>query len=406
MKLDAPLWAVLMSYSVSFMVWFYVIFLIIVYGFRNVFGGIFLALSFGLAMRYKYYAAISEITFSIGLAGLLIGWLTRPAAYKIEKKAIWKHWLVTLLILIPLYVSHPLIIVPLLVVLGFDILYNNRWKDFQNWGIIIFLLGIYALKFYQVQGDTYEAGRMSLLDTSKVISIFTNLNDYKVTEILLWYFDKEYTFPFVVFLVLVLAITIKGKVLSGFYLLGATTCWLCLNILTYSYLKDHMLIMIDGYLAIFGMLWAIPIYFYLLHSKQKLFSFILVGSLIIFSLHRIYDKHKFYNDRLALIQETLDRHVTSESRKLLVPMEKFSWEVMWYPYEIPHESLMLSSLDGPENGATIFVDYDFNLVHEYQADTTVFYHFQLKTPVVHLPSKYFSLPKQPYQLITDVAWKE
>ena len=63
----------------------------------------------------------------------------------------------------------------------------------------------------------------------------------------------------------------------------------------------------------------------------------------IFSLHRIYDKHKFFAQRLDKIQQTLDSHVTDEQRKFIVPPSQINWEGMGYPYEMPQQYFHLQN---------------------------------------------------------------
>jgi hypothetical protein len=401
MEWELPLKSVLISYSVSFTIWFYLIFLLIAHGFRNVEGGLLMALAFGLTMRYKYYAAISEIVFAIALAALLLAWLTRPAASKPDRNP-WVHWGVAVLLTGFMFISHPIIIIPVLVFLGYDILYNRKWKDWPNWAFILFLVGAYSIKFLATRSDPYEAGRMDVLGNAK--NILLNFREQKIFEILVWYFDTEYAFPFTVFLVVVGITFYQRKYLAALFILAVSLAWFVLNLITYAYLKDKILIMLDGYLALFGLIWATPMFFLLRSQKFKLPAAIVLSALIIFSLHRIYNKHHYFKQRLGYIEQTLDRYVTDEDRKFIVPPNLFDWDRMWYPYEIPHESLMLSALQGPEHAATLFVNIEYRPLEELQQDSTVFLQFSNPIPIKKLPQQYFQLPNKTYTVIEEVDW--
>lgn len=400
-ELGLSLKGVLISYSASFTLWFYLIFLLIAHGFRNAEGGLFMALAFGLTMRYKYYAAISELVFAIALAALLLSWLTRPGARK-PGLNLRMHWGVAVLLAAMMFVSHPIIILPVLVFLGYDIIYHKKWKDWPNWGVVLLLIGAYTLKYLAIKKDPYEAKRLDIFQN--VSDVLLNFRELKIYEILLWYFDTEYTFPFVVFLVVVSIVFYQRKYLAGTFILLASLAWFVLNLITYAYLEDKILIMLDGYLALFGLIWATPIYFLLKSQKFKLPASIVLSVLVIFSLHRIYNKHTFFKQRLDNIQQTLDRYVTDEERKFIVLPENFNWESMWYPYELPHESLMLSAIKGPEHAATIFVNYEYRPLEGFLQDSAHFLQFNSPVPKVWLPHQYFQLPNNHYKVIEEVAW--
>ena len=364
-----------------------------------------MAFSYGLAMRYKYYAAISEITFSIAWMALLVGWLTRPAARMPDSNR-WVHWGVAALMLIPLYISHPIIVIPLLVFLGFDILYNNKWKDWQNWGFTAFLLLVYVIKFFSVQKDPYEASRMEVIGTNKITEILVSMNDFYVYHIIKRYFDTEYTFPFVVFLLVVGFLFYKGKYLAAIFILLANAAWLVLNLNIYSYLKNDVFIMIDGYLALMAIIWATPMFFTLFRTRFRTAGLLLIVSLTLFSLHRIYKKHVFFTERLALVEEALDNNVTEEDRKFIIDHKYFGWEKMWYPYGLPHESLLISSLKGPDRTAIFYVNYDYRPLEPMLEVTDSFHQYHETVSIDRLPKKYFQLPKNKYKVTENVNWNQ
>lgn len=394
---------VLLLFSSSFMVIYYAIFALVTHGFKHPKAGLFIALSYGLCTRYKYYSAISEISISIALAGLLIAWLTRPKVEHHQHKPVL-HWLVAVLLVALLFIAHPIIIIPLLFFIGFDIIYNSKWQDWQTWLFIVFLLLVYYIKFQWVQTDDYEANRASTVSMENLIKVFSNTKERPIFSVIGWYFRTEYIVPFFAFVVALVALgKAKKRLLIGYALLG-TIAWLLLNIVLYAELGGFVLTIVDGYFAIFGMFWATAMYFTFLqpttpYSKWKMAG---LSFLIFFSLQRIYAYHTFYEHRLNVMLETFERH--PDARKLTVEMAQFDWGEMWYPYEIPHESLMFSALANNGKAATIYVN-DFNKQPEDLRKTDVFYHFDTYFPISNLPSQYFDLPDSTtYKPILDPAW--
>ncbi|MCP4021048.1 MAG: hypothetical protein GY729_04335 [Desulfobacteraceae bacterium] len=113
LKLGCSLKTFLVLYSISLILLHYVIYNILVYGFKNTAAGIFLALSLVLAMRYKFYAGIAEVTASIGLLALFIGWVTKEKDQFPSLKK-WQDSLIALLLIGILTTGHPAIAMPLL----------------------------------------------------------------------------------------------------------------------------------------------------------------------------------------------------------------------------------------------------------------------------------------------------
>ncbi|MDX1667018.1 MAG: hypothetical protein R3350_07310, partial [Saprospiraceae bacterium] len=291
------------------------------------------------------------------------------------------------------------------VFLGYDILYNQKWTDWANWGFIAGLIGLYAHRLTAARESEYESGRMEVL--YQAVDVLSFPENYYVYDIVAKYFKTEYAFAFGAFLLLAgYQLLVRHKIWATLFILAATIGWVALNLVTYSYLKSDILIMIDGYLALLGFIWATPALFFLERAKFRSFSLGLLGALLLFSLYRIYDAHHFYAQRHVYIEDTLERHVTSEKRKFIVPGDHFEWEKMWYPYEIPHESLFLSSLKGPEHSATIFVNYEYRDTAQLKQDSSVFLQLYEPVPIDRHDGRYFQLPKNEYEIIEEVAWEE
>lgn len=406
MRNGGSLQAFLQAYSVAFGAWFYLLYLLVVYGFKNVTGGVFYALAMGLAIRYKYYAAISEITFSLAIGAVLVAWLTSSYRPKQGEVKPW-FWSVALLITVVLSGTHPVIIAPLLAFFAIDMVYNNRWKEVWNWGFIAFLLLFYAYTFTQLAENEYESTRIGVL--SQLGEVLKAPDDYVVWHIIKRYWRVEYTLPIILIGLMTLAMFYAKHWWSASLFVLANIAWLLVNLGTYSYLNSHIYIMIDGYLALFGLIWAIPILFFVLRSEQRLIAVVLSAGLLLFSGTRIYNRHDFFTDRLSMLEETIAHYEAQELRKVRIQLDHFNWHKMWYPYSVPHETLILSALKGKEKTMSIYVNYD-NHDEDFFIDGNKhaqdFLQYDHGNPVNWLPKQYFDLPKGEYVLKTWVAWEQ
>ncbi len=395
-----PLPSVFSSFSVSFYIWFYLFFILISHGFRSISGGTLLVFALCLGMRYKFFAAISEITFAIAIAALLIAWLAnRPARWQLGPI----DFLIVGLCLLGLFGAHLAVFVPIAAFLIFQRLYEWDWMNWKQWVMPMLIFGVLALKFFFVQGDSYESDKMSaLFDPNLIKDLYENPGDYFIYTALKSYLIREYLPLLIAFLGSVVWLFSKGKTGAGILILLTAMAWLGSIILTYSYLRGPVYIMLDGYLAVFGLIAGIPFYYFLKENRQTTWAIAAVG-LIVFSTIRMVEKRHFYRQRLTHIQGTFALH--PEETKLLVPQSLFEWDVMWYPYEIPHESLMLTALDGPETCKTIFINIDAVQDADW-LESSGFLQFNGALDIHALNrSPYFELAPQPYIRVDTVSWK-
>ncbi|MEL7020499.1 MAG: hypothetical protein AAGK47_02710, partial [Bacteroidota bacterium] len=124
-ELEAPLATVLRAYSVSFCVLYYLLFLTAVYLFRNPAGGLFIALTLLLTMRYKFWMSVSETPSSLAFAALLIAWLSTDKSQFPRLKG-WQDWMISCGLILLVALGHPLVALPIGVYYVFDFLYGKQ----------------------------------------------------------------------------------------------------------------------------------------------------------------------------------------------------------------------------------------------------------------------------------------
>ena len=399
-KSGASLKIVMVSYSAIFGIWFYLLFLICTYLFKNIRGGLLLLLALVLTMRYKFYAGHTEITFAIAVATTLYCWISAE-----RQKIRWQNqWISTIIVILFscwLYIIHPIIIVPLFVMLIYNVLEKNRWFDYWNWAHIGIILFSFYMRFKYVMDDGYESNKVNLIqDFSKV---FGKTEDYYVFQILQDYGAIHFNIALLVFALSIGVIITHQKYLQALYFIAASIGIVILVALSHSYLRSDLYIMIDGYLGMLGMVWGLAITKALSLTAKSSKVLALLGFMLIVCFGQIYTKHEFFAERHRLQKELMRTHIQNGNHKTLVKLDRFNWEKLWYPYEFPHETIMLSALDDQMENASIFVDYDGKEVEEYlEKDYTMLAFYQN----VGLNPRFFRLPKQKYIRVDDVPWKD
>lgn len=394
---------VLRAFSASFYIWFYAFYILIVHGFRNVLGGLLLVGTLCLAMRYKFYAAISELTFGLVIATILVSWLSRKPKQLAVKPL---DFLVVGLCLAALFGAHIVPIYPIMTFLVFQRLYEGTWREPRHWIMPGFIVLVFALKFLMVQGDSYESDRLSdLLQPGSLVGLFTNWRDHFIFQAIFEYFTREYWLVSLLFVGVLVWLFRSGKWLAGLFIAGASLGWLLVNIITYSDLGGPLYIMLDGYLAVFGLIWGVPFFFFLRDNPRIVYAWVGVG-LIVFSSWRMVRTRHFYAKRLEYIQETLAMYPGKDQQKIIVPREHFHWDRMWFPYEVAHESLMLTALEDPDRTRTIYVDIDAPEGAEFlQSEGFIQFHGAHHINAIN-QSRFFNLPEGTYITVDSVAWMD
>ncbi|MEL6944822.1 MAG: hypothetical protein AAFO82_19365, partial [Bacteroidota bacterium] len=156
---------------------------------------------------------------------------------------------------------------------------------------------------------------------------------------------------------------------------------------------------IDGYIGLVGLVMAIPIFYVFLKSKHHFLSVLIITTLLIFNLHRIYGTRKFFQKRASYIEGMIELNAQPKQRKLVLKMQDFIWDKFWYPWALPYETLLYSAIEKPENAATIYMA-------EWNEGRDKWKKLQKVLPgdgrkINKFPLKYFNLDENKPVLITE-----
>ncbi|MGH1433349.1 MAG: hypothetical protein ACRBG0_02715 [Lewinella sp.] len=350
-KLGWSLKAVLMAYSAGFILFYYAAYNIIVYLFKNPQAGLFLALSLGLSMRYKFYGPVGEVVLSIVYMALLLGWLTKPKD-KFSHLNMWLDVLVGIAIASLLHTAHPFITITTTISLGFVLIFQKEWRNLRFWATSIYTGVLLLFSFVLVERNAYEADRADRL--SEAWEVLENYNDYYISEVIYSYFDAQYVLPFVVFLVSLILLLFSKRFFSALYLSLSFLILLGIIIVMHAYLSSKILIMLDGYMVHLGVIWALPLAFHWGRERQR-WMVPTITLLLIFSLARINDSKVFFQERLAYLENALAQHTSPEHPKAVAYLEDFNYEKLWIGWALSCETTMLSSLEGPDFSRSIYL---------------------------------------------------
>ena len=350
-KGGASIETVLRVYSLVLMALPYLIFLVLVYLFRSPRGGLLLLLVQLLTIRYKFYAPVAEVVQSLTWVALALGWLMRdPGRWPVAS-----HWniLVAYVLAIPLLITHPFGL------LSFGLGYliwlsaDGHWRSQSAWLVpALALIGFVLLRLLGGQSFSgYETGRLTVV--REYASQLSDLPSLYVWERFWWYLQAHYPLTIVLFAGLFLVALSQKKIALALTAVVVFSVIALLAMLTHAYLNGPVYLMIDGYFAHLGLPIALLLVL-ALPKEPRPVTLLVLGILVIFSLHRIASVHTFFEKREALITGIMDQQSTPDQPKLMASMEGWDWSRLWVPWAVGMESLLMSTLDHPDTPQTIY----------------------------------------------------
>lgn len=397
-QLGWSLKSVLIAYSAGFILFYYAAYNVVVHLFRNPAAGILLALALGLTVRYKFYGPVGEVVLALVPLVVLMAWLSKPQT-RFAAIPAWADVGIGIILGALLLTSHPFITISTAIGLGFMLLYQNEWRNPRFW-ITAIVTG--ALLFYQFvlgERNAYEAERADRLN--EAWQVLSNLPDYYISEVIWKYFDTQYIFPFVVFLAGLISLIWVRRFWLVLYTLISFLAILAIIIVMHAYMSSNIFIMLDGYLAHLGFVWALPLAYHWLNKKRS-WMWLTICGLLVFSLARISDTKAFFQQRLEYVHTALKEQTSPEQPKAVAYLEDLNYEKLWIGWALGIESLMLSSLEGPEHSRNIYLaDKRGDLEGRFD-EPELFLSVPFGPEFIkshELPGQYFKIPAIPYREI-------
>lgn len=152
-----PLDSVLRLYSLAFVLYYGIVFLLSTYWLRNERVGLTVPLLFCLLASRTFYWAQSELPQGLALLLLYYAGVARQTPLRLS----WQNLLIGLLIPACIF-CHPLIIVPFLFLWGYDWLLNRRFRDWLYYGCLVLALGTSLYRSLTIPPGSYEDQQMLL----------------------------------------------------------------------------------------------------------------------------------------------------------------------------------------------------------------------------------------------------
>lgn len=395
--LHAPLWLVIVSYSVSFILVGYICWLITAYamGQRR---AATLMLFVLLATGGTFLHCISESFQLMFYAPMLYGWLCcHPDKVKVGR--IGYYLILTLLVALTFFI-YPMATIYILFAAGFKLFDGGRIRLSIPPVATLALLSAYIVVYMQMGMSGHDSEFVPTVD--RLRHGLTHFFFLGSTSTFYRLFFRLYLFPTVLLVLTLVGYGRQGHWMKFTYVLGCVVVSFVAIVLIYwtgdSYISRERyfvpLVFMIGLVFLEDELPRLSIH------RQHIF-YVVFCLLLVYSFCRIVHYVYVFRPRLDAIAEVSELARQQGQQKLLVTKQTASNIFPHDLWGLAIESMLLSAQDGPENTVTIYKEednFDRTDADLYcNPDIYVSVNWWKRWEVKDLNPYYFRLPAQGYK---------
>ncbi|MEM9546489.1 MAG: hypothetical protein AAGA77_10990 [Bacteroidota bacterium] len=398
MKMGVGLKGVLIGYSMSFILFYYIIFTIVAHVFKNHKAALFMVLTLVLSCRFKHFMAVTETTNTLALSFLFVGWVTREQYMKEMHKR--KELIIALVMVLLLLVGHPIIFLPLMSFMAFYLVFNNQLTNKYAWLTFGFVLLAFFLRYKVMPSSGYEQNKMAAFEkTSEILPDFFNnwtynhLKDYTM---------KHFKWGYYFYILVLIALLYMKRFLSALVSVVTLCCFVVVVVIIYY--KGESINMLESYYTFFGYFWgftALAVF-----SKLKAPNYVRfapVAIILLISFRSLFLHGGFFTERLEYLYSLTEEAAENGTGKTLYPKKHLEWNRVIVPWSVSFTTLIYSTLKDPEDSRTVYLYEQKELDKKIdEEDETLFLGatFNLKQfKEADIPKAYFNLKSGKYYLV-------
>jgi hypothetical protein len=389
---------VLLAYSLSPIIFFYILFLFVYYGLRDRRSGLLIILSQTVGIVHSFFIPVYELYYGVPLL------ITFYAIWRLPFRYNVLYILIILEILILL--SHPIAFMLFVYLLFYDLKRKNN-KPFRFYlPVILVFLGTAAFKYFFM--CDYESVKLlwqfNYAENEQYLQ-FRNLAYYNTIGL----FILRYYFEILVAFIIVIVMFVKQKQWFRLALVSVTFfVYLFLvnsanQLVPSSYMEQVMFPFVP---IVF-----IPlIYGFAINGRQGRLniSILLISALIVYRLVIIYAGSDIFMKRISQMEQLIETARQKGGSKFVVSEDIADHGYTTFNWSYPIETMLLSAINGKDLTVTIVPqeDYDFeNIKDKVKPNQFIFRRWDLKDYSL-VNKKYFHFDIGPYQSLNDTTPNE
>ena len=396
-KMGFSLKSLIYIYSASFIFLFYLVFLILLHGFKQERLALVLMLVLITGLSHPMYRPVSESTqglsYSILLAGLL--WSHDPRITKISR--LLPRYFLAIAIILLCFFSHPLTIFSMVFILLFYMVDQGEMKRAFPWVLLLFIVTIFAVKSLGGSSSGYEQEK--IMELTELRNRLSNFGDIYSTR----FFRNKAGNTYLIPLILLLSMNIHYAWKKNWLKLGLldASCVLFFMVHNIIYTGGADIELEKNYMTLNFFILLAFVTDLFPEVRGKLRKGLLLTIILFFSAHIILKDKNTYIERIEYYHYLNEQLQAQEHSKFYTTEDQVEEETILYMWGVPFETLLYSSLEGPEFSKTLYPFEESSALPEYIDDPDLFLcvFFWPKWNVNDLNEDYFRLPEQKYRYL-------
>lgn len=384
---------VFILYSLSHVVFFYLLFLFVYYGLRDRRSGLLMILAQTVGIMYSFFTPMFELYYGVPLL------ITFYAIWRLPFRL---NVLFILLILeVFILLSHPLAFMLFVFLLLYD--YSRKTAKTYHYYLPVALVfaGCVAFKYFVM--CEYESGKMAWQFNYTENKQYLQLINPAYYKVLGMFMLRYYSEVLVALIIVIFMLVSKQQWFKLLVVLGTFFAYVFLVNSAYTVSPSRYM---EQVMFPFVPIVFIPlIYGFPMDRRQGLqnISVLLISALIAYRLAVIYYGSDIFMKRVSQMEQLIEAARQKGGSKFIVTPELIDHGYTQLNWSYPIETMLLSAIDGNDIVVTIAPEDDLYFEHNdkrIRANEFIFRKWELKNQS-WLNSRYFHLDIGPYRTIND-----
>jgi len=400
--LHLPLKMVLCLYSVSFILLYYLIFLVITYWFKNDNLALAVPLVLLMGVKYSFFWISTETQQALEYNLLFAAFLYYSLGMNPGFLSNLKKLIIAAGIILLGFYSHPVSLFPILFILGYFMIDQKLWRKPYIYILGAMLIAVTIIKVFITPTNIYET-----INFKGFFAFFEKIGHVHTSESLAFLAGNIFTlyfFSLIIFIVTIFFYILKKQYLKLTYYMVSIILFLLVIFTTfdiwyYPFIVEKNLMPLNIFLLL-------PFMNEVVFSSNRLNIVKRFFLIVIFlvAVVNVIDASYFYKDRLAYIHSLIYQTRQFPEKKFIIDEKDIDLNRLNVAWALAPESLLLSSLDSPDSSRSIYVvEHGRPLRHDLNLNDSLLFicaSWATELSVKGLDKRYFNLGNSFYRVLS------
>ena len=397
-KMKAPLWLVMYSYSVGFVLLYYLAYLFIQYVVKDNKGIVLMAFVF-LCVTHTFFHTISETMQLMFMAVALYSLLSNSFGESSLKQVLC--YLAYIFLIAFCVFIHPISLFVLAFIFLFRIIDIKKIEVKTIIGILAFAI-LYLINYKMMKSSTRESSMVLTYDI--MLDMLPHIFESGFYEAFWMYFWDYCYIPTILAIVVTVFYIIKKNFIKALFMIAYIAGFLAVTLITY-FQPDYNIGVERAFMPLMFFV-GVPLIYDVIPRAGDRYNVALVAFIAVLTISRFYGIEKtgeFYAQRLNSIEKIADFADDVDCQKLII--RRSTAKDLFFPLwgESIGTMIMSSMKNGPDHTVSLYVaNDDFEKDLDLIADNNYLYvDWSIINWYDRLNTRYFRLKRQPYMEVVN-----